>query len=152
VCSHTCLYPLILVSSFSITSWDFYQVLVCVFYFFLKFFFFFKGVMGLHSGLHSRQAFYHLSHFTSLFCVGYFWDMVLQTIFLGWPQTSVLLISASWVARSTDVSHCHLALIPSYCWTVSHGISTLQFVNHSPIEGYLDFFWFGCYEHFHTGF
>jgi hypothetical protein len=31
----------------------------------------------------------------------------LWTICLGWPQTAVLLISASWVARITGMSHWH---------------------------------------------
>jgi hypothetical protein len=30
-------------------------------------------------------------------CSGYFWDRVLQTICLGWTQTTILLISAFWV-------------------------------------------------------
>jgi hypothetical protein len=30
-----------------------------------------------------------------------FWDRVSQTICLGWLQTVILLISASWVARIT---------------------------------------------------
>jgi hypothetical protein len=37
--------------------------------------------------------------------VGCFWDKVTQTICPGWPQTSVLLISASQVARLTGMSH-----------------------------------------------
>jgi hypothetical protein len=36
-------------------------------------------------------------HF-ALFCSGYFGDGVLQTIFLGWLRTSILLISASQIA------------------------------------------------------
>jgi hypothetical protein len=43
----------------------------------------------------------------ALFCVGFFWDRVSQTISPGWLQTSILLISASWVARITGVSHWH---------------------------------------------
>jgi hypothetical protein len=39
------------------------------------------------------------------FCSAYFGDGVLRTICLGWPQISILLISASQVARITDVSH-----------------------------------------------
>jgi hypothetical protein len=35
----------------------------------------------------------------------------LQTICLGWLQTEVLLISVSWVARITGVSHWHPAQI-----------------------------------------
>jgi hypothetical protein len=36
-----------------------------------------------------------LSHSASSFCVRYFQDRVLWTICLGWPQTAILLISAS---------------------------------------------------------
>jgi hypothetical protein len=35
----------------------------------------------------------------------FFWNRVLQTICLGWLQTTIPLISASWVARITGVSH-----------------------------------------------
>jgi hypothetical protein len=34
---------------------------------------------------------------------------VSQTTCLGWPRTSILLISASRVARITDVNHWHPA-------------------------------------------
>jgi hypothetical protein len=37
----------------------------------------------------------------------FFWDRVSQTICLGWLQTAILLISTSWVARITGVSHQH---------------------------------------------
>jgi hypothetical protein len=40
----------------------------------------------------------------SPFCPGYFGDGVSQTICLGWPQTSILPISASQVARITGRS------------------------------------------------
>jgi hypothetical protein len=32
----------------------------------------------------------------------------LRTIFLGWPETEILLISASQVARITDMIHLYL--------------------------------------------
>jgi hypothetical protein len=48
-----------------------------------------------------RQAPYHLSHF----CVGYFWQRVSHTLCSGQPQTSILPVSASQVARSTSLSH-----------------------------------------------
>jgi hypothetical protein len=38
-------------------------------------------------------------------CEGIFRDRVSWTIFLGWLQTSVFLISVFWVARITGVSH-----------------------------------------------
>jgi hypothetical protein len=39
------------------------------------------------------------------FCDGFFWDRVSQTICLGWFQSEILLISDSWVARITGMSH-----------------------------------------------
>jgi hypothetical protein len=45
----------------------------------------------------------------ALFCDGCFWDMVSWTVCLSWFQTVILLISASWGARITGVSHQHLA-------------------------------------------
>jgi hypothetical protein len=61
----------------------------------------------------ARQVLYHLSHCVSPFCVyvGYFQVGVLQTICPGWPLTSILLISASWVARITSISHQQLAFL-----------------------------------------
>jgi hypothetical protein len=48
---------------------------------------------------------YTLSHFTNPFLWKVFWDRVSRTICLGWLQTTILLISASWVARITGKSH-----------------------------------------------
>jgi hypothetical protein len=39
-----------------------------------------------------------------------------MTISLGWPQITILLISASQVARITGISHWHLAL--SYMYVI----------------------------------
>jgi hypothetical protein len=47
-----------------------------------------------------------LSHSTSPFCEGYFWDRVLGTVCPGWLWTMILLISASLVARITGMSLC----------------------------------------------
>jgi hypothetical protein len=33
------------------------------------------------------------------------WDGVSWTFYLGWPPTAILLISASWVASITGLSH-----------------------------------------------
>jgi hypothetical protein len=41
--------------------------------------------------------------------VGCFQDRVSWTICSDWLWTAILLISASWAARITDVSHWHLA-------------------------------------------
>jgi hypothetical protein len=46
-----------------------------------------------------KQEFYCLSHTSSPFYPGYFGDRILRTVCLGWPQNSILLISASQVAR-----------------------------------------------------
>jgi hypothetical protein len=56
-----------------------------------------------------KQALYHLSHTSSLFCSGYFGDEVSRTVCLGWPQTAILLISASQVTKIISVNHQHLA-------------------------------------------
>jgi hypothetical protein len=63
-----------------------------------SFFSFFLAVLGL------ELRAYILSHSISPFCVRYFQDRVFRTISLGWLQTKILLISASWVSRSTGVS------------------------------------------------
>jgi hypothetical protein len=42
------------------------------------------------------------------------WDGILQTFYPDWPQTSILLISAYWVAEITDISHCTWPSCVSY--------------------------------------
>jgi hypothetical protein len=44
---------------------------------------------------------------------GFFWDRVLQTVYPGWLGTAILLISASWVAKITGVSHWCSAVLRS---------------------------------------
>jgi hypothetical protein len=44
-----------------------------------------------------------------IFVKGFFQDRVSRTICLSWLRITRLLISASWVARITDVSHQHPA-------------------------------------------
>jgi hypothetical protein len=48
-------------------------------------------------------------HSASSFLWWDFWDGVLRTIWPGWLWTTILLISASWVAGITGVSHWFLA-------------------------------------------
>jgi hypothetical protein len=73
-------------------------------------FLFFGGTRVWTQGLTlARQVLYHLSHFTSP--VLFFWDRVSWTICLGWLWTSILLISASWVARITDLSPAGLVIL-----------------------------------------
>jgi hypothetical protein len=61
----------------------------------------------------------------ALFHVGYFWDRDLRIICLGWFWTMLLLISASWVARITGMSHWCPAFLPfvnsQLCVSISHG-------------------------------
>jgi hypothetical protein len=67
-----------------------------------SFFFFF--LVGLGFELSAWWAQYHLSHTSSPFCSGYFGDGVSRSICPGWSQTSILSVSASWVARITVMS------------------------------------------------
>jgi hypothetical protein len=57
---------------------------------------------ALNSGSHAYKV-DTLSLELSLFCVGYIWDRVLWTICPSCFQTTILLISAPWVARVTVV-------------------------------------------------
>jgi hypothetical protein len=63
---------------------------------------------GLNSGLTSWAT------SPAVFCDGFFRDRVSWTFCLGWLRTEVLLISASWVARITGVSHRHWPSILNY--------------------------------------
>jgi hypothetical protein len=85
-------------------------------------FFFFCGTGAWTQGLHLEPL--HQPYF----CEGFLWDKVLQTICLGWLWTAILLISASRVARITDMSHRWLAVsfwhafyiyiyTPHYIWS-----------------------------------
>jgi hypothetical protein len=67
----------------------------------------------------ARQALHHLSHTSSPFCCGYFGDVVSSC--LGWPQISILWISASRAVRITGMSHEYLA-----CTAILQGI--IQFL------------------------
>jgi hypothetical protein len=61
---------------------------------------------GLTSGLWACKASaLLLSHTSSPFFSGYFGDGILRIICLGWLQTVILPISASQVARITDVTN-----------------------------------------------
>jgi hypothetical protein len=67
----------------------------------LYFILFFWWDWGLNSGLHTST----LCLTPSVHFDGYFGDGALRTICLGWPQTVILPISVSQVARITGVSH-----------------------------------------------
>jgi hypothetical protein len=84
----------------------------------LLFFFFFFGGTGVWTEL-CKLPLYHLrdnlSHTSSPVCSAYFGDVVSHTVCLGWPWTSILLISASQEARITSVSHgCPALILASY--------------------------------------
>jgi hypothetical protein len=72
--------------------------------------FFLSSTRVLNSGSHACYAGALTTWFTppALFCDGFFKVRFLQTA-QGWLWTAMLLISASWVARITRVSHWHLA-------------------------------------------
>jgi hypothetical protein len=50
-----------------------------------------------------KQVLYRLSHTSSPCCSGYLEDVVSRTICLDWPPDSILLISASQVAKITGI-------------------------------------------------
>jgi hypothetical protein len=73
-------------------------------------FFFFGGTGVWTQGFpKAKQELYCLSHTSCPLCSGNFGDGAFWTICLGWPQTMILLISASQIARITGVSHQHSA-------------------------------------------
>jgi hypothetical protein len=89
-------------------------------------FFFLFAVLGLE-----LRAF-TLSHSTSLiFEDHFFWDRVSWTICQGWLRTMILLISATWVARITGVSHWH----PAQGLVLSLTYSTISLVSPEVVSG-----------------
>jgi hypothetical protein len=60
----------------------------------------------------------------ALFCDGFCRDRVLPTIF--WLQTTILLISASWVARTAGMSHWYPPMLVSQT-SLQHGALSLQY-------------------------
>jgi hypothetical protein len=56
----------------------------------------------------AKQALYHLGHTSSSFCFAYFEDGVSGPICPGWPQTKILSILVSHLARFIELSHHHL--------------------------------------------
>jgi hypothetical protein len=70
----------------------------------------FKFLVGLGFELRALrlQLLYHLSNtssYLSFLWLFFFGDRVSGTISLSWPQTLILLISTSQVARITGMSH-----------------------------------------------
>jgi hypothetical protein len=73
-----------------------------------------------------------LSHSTSPFfcvCDRFFRDRVWQTLYLGWLQTVILLISASRVARITSMSHW----CPAVTFLTGSCIFAQVNLDHSPV-------------------
>jgi hypothetical protein len=74
--------------------------------FFSSVFVFFVCFCGIWTqGLHFE------SFHPPFFCDGFFWIRVSWAICSGWLRTTTLLISASWVAWITGVSHQHPAVM-----------------------------------------
>jgi hypothetical protein len=68
--------------------------------------FFFNGTEVCIQGFAlAKQALYCLCHTFNPFFSGYFGNDILQIICPGWPQTAILLISASQVGRISHESH-----------------------------------------------
>jgi hypothetical protein len=65
-----------------------------------------------------KQALYHLNHTSSAFCSSYFGDRISRIIYLGWPRTSILPISASQVARIIGYNFRSTLLTPSWKYAI----------------------------------
>jgi hypothetical protein len=69
----------------------------------------------------------HVKHLHQPFFVMDFFEMeVSQTTCLAWHQTSILLISASWVARITAISHQNLAW--AYIFVIKNNLPFLLII------------------------
>jgi hypothetical protein len=95
--------------------WNYRYVPLCLAQSCYLFFSFFLMGLGFElKELHfANQKLYHMSHTSSPFCSSYFGDGDSRTICPGWPQTLILTISASQVARIIGVSHWHPAKLLS---------------------------------------
>jgi hypothetical protein len=125
-----------------------YTVLLCYWLMYLVEYTFIIRVcsfLGVGTGTWTQAP--HLEPFHQpYFCEGFFRDRVCWTICPGWLRTEILLISASWVARITGMSHWHLAdcvpLKEVNCKTVCHVIPAVVLqsgVYH--ISLFLFYFW-----------
>jgi hypothetical protein len=82
--------------------------------------FFFLQYWGLNSGPSPWAT------LPALFLWRDFQDRVLRTLFLGWLQTLILLISVSWVGRIIGVSHGSPARSRSWGLWPNQWINTLR--------------------------
>jgi hypothetical protein len=82
---------------FSICTWE--EVIACYKDIFCYYLFFFCNTGVWAQGLHLEPL------DTPFFVLVFFQDRVTWTISPGWFRTSVLLVSASWVARITSKSY-----------------------------------------------
>jgi hypothetical protein len=88
----------------------------------IQHFFFFLWYWGLNSRptptLHQPFFFFFHQPFLCV-CDGFLQDRVLRTISPGWLQTMILLISASWVARITGMSHWSRLPLVTISWSLT---------------------------------
>jgi hypothetical protein len=92
--------------------------------------FFFCGTDVWTQGLHLEPL------CQSFFVLSFFRDRVLWTLCPGWLRTMIVLISASWVARITEVSHQHRLFLNLFFLQIrSHyvGQAGFQFVILLPL-------------------
>jgi hypothetical protein len=95
-----------------------------------------RAVLVLNSRPHTCYAVTLTPEFFSrpFICVGYFLDRIWWTLCPGWPQNTTLLISISWVARITEVSHWPPAVfILNWYALIPFSLSFLylKYINHS---------------------
>jgi hypothetical protein len=72
------------------------------------------------------------------FCDQFFLDRVSWTIRLGWLQTMILLIFASWIARISGVSHQHLLVFlsgPIYSFSECSHFTVKTNINDGSMQG-----------------
>jgi hypothetical protein len=93
-------------------------------FFFLLFFFFF--LVGLRFELRASRLHSHSTAWATppVYLSWLFWSGFLWTVCPGWPQTAILPISASQVARITGMSHHCLANTHSFIKAVTDFISS----------------------------
>jgi hypothetical protein len=96
--------------------------------FIINFFFSFGNTGVWTQGLVlTRQALYHLNHFTSPFLCWVF--RISQTICQVWLWTTILLISSSWVTKIIGVCHQCADTFIIYSWWKHSKFFILDFWN-----------------------
>jgi hypothetical protein len=92
--------------------------------------FFFMGLEFELRVSHLQSRHFTLSHTSSSFCSGYFGDGVWWTICPDWPHMAILSVSASQIARITDMSHQHPAWSRWFWWMcfTNHKVKPLLYL------------------------